>query len=288
MNTMMRSCLLCAVGFTAVLTAAHAQDAGRPKDIVVVLDVSGSMNQGGIMRDVQAYLEKDVLRGQARIGDSFSLILFGESARPTISRKIGTPEDIEALSRELSRLKADDDYTDLGIAMETLEGALASRIDGSATPLALFITDGKNAPPPHSPYAGKDISVDERFLSAGKKIAMKGWQLYVIGLVEGTDAPAVAASVAGSTLSSPSEALNPTELASYVAQSEKAAGQRAEENAAAGMASGAASSPAADEAPGSARTGEDGIPLIALLAGAGAAVALGIILLIRRKSAEKP
>lgn len=242
-----------------------------------MLDVSGSMNQGGVMRDVRTYLEKEVLRSMARTGDSFTLILFGEGARPVVSRRIGAQDDVEALSRELSLLKADDDYTDLGIALETLEEALASRTDGSATPLALFITDGKNAPPPGSPYSGRNIAVDQRFLDTGKKIAMKGWQLYVIGLGEGTDAPAVAASVAGSTLASPSEALNPTELAAYAAQTETVAVRRAEDTAAG----------AAGSASGPSGTGEDGIPLIALIAGAGAAAVLGIILLIRKRNTKE-
>jgi len=47
-------------------------------------------------------------------------------------------------------------------------------MDGAFKPLALFITDGKNAPPPSSPYAGTDLSVDARFKDIGRKISKKG------------------------------------------------------------------------------------------------------------------
>jgi len=178
---------------------ADAQ-APRPNDIAVVVDVSGSMRESGIIAEVRAYLDSEVVKSLVRVGDRFTLIAFGSGARTVIRKEIASEADISALSKEIAALRAADEYTDLGAALEAFDAALESRSDGTYRPVALFITDGKNAPPPGSAYAGKDLSVDERFRDVGKRIAMKGWKLFVVGLGSHTDAPAVASAVEGSTL----------------------------------------------------------------------------------------
>jgi hypothetical protein len=254
----------------------EAQTASPPTDLVILLDVSGSMRSSGILPEVKRYLEQDVAGTLLKPGDRCTLILFGTTTRALPTRTLSAEADREALCRNLAELQADDDYTDLGAALEGLEAAIAARRDGSYKPMALFITDGKNAPPPSSPYAGKDLSVDAHFKEIGRKISMKGWQLYVVELGSKTDAPAVAAAVPGSTLVAPAEALSPQPLAAYAAEVEAATQDRA---AAAGQNSGVAPAPA-----GSPRG------LVFYLIGAGAAAAaavVAVVLLGRRKKKQE-
>lgn len=175
----------------------------RSSDVIVVLDLSGSMNDGEVLDQVTGYLARELVRPILKVGDRFSLIGFGERATLLFDREIAAARDLDAVEAQLRGLVADQDYTDMGTALETLDAALESRKNDPRRQVALFVTDGKNAPPPASPYSGKDLSLDERFLATGKKISAKGWRLYVIGLGEDTDAPAVAAAVEGSSLAAP-------------------------------------------------------------------------------------
>jgi hypothetical protein len=288
---------------------ADAQTA-RPNDIAVVVDVSGSMRESGIIAEVRSYLDAEVVKSLVRVGDRFTLIAFGSGARTAIRKDIASEADIAALSKEIAALRATDEYTDLGAALEAFDAALESRSDGAYRPVALFITDGKNAPPPGSSYAGKDLSVDERFRDTGKRIAMKGWKLFVVGLGSQTDAPAVAAAVEGSTLvtapvngpssgggtsgssgagtagaggSGVAAALGGEQLDAYLADTEKTAANAAAAADAAGAAGGAG---AGD---GSGAAGSGGLPVwlvgvIVLAVAAGGAFV--VVFLRSRKSKD--
>ncbi len=182
----------------AFAAAGFAQDTRRPNDVVVAVDVSGSMRSQGVFADVQAYLENDLVRPLLKPGDRFTLIVFGERARAYPTRVIASDADVAAAVDDIRGLQAGEDFTDLGSALEVLDGAMASRSEGDYRPVAVFITDGKNAPPPASPYSGRDLSVDDRFTESGRRIAKKGWLLYVVGLGARNDADVVAAAVEGS------------------------------------------------------------------------------------------
>jgi hypothetical protein len=204
-NIVLRAVAVIALGI-AFVAAASAQDqqvpaatGPKPNDVVVAVDVSGSMSEKGVFKDVKAYLERDLVRPLLKVGDRFTLIVFGSSARAFPTRTIASEADIDAVVASIGELEANQDFTDLGSALETLDGAMASHAEGDFRPVAVFITDGKNAPPPASPFSGKDLSVDDRFTESGRRIAKKGWFLYVVGLGAKNDAEVVAAAVEGST-----------------------------------------------------------------------------------------
>lgn len=182
----------------AFAVSGFAQDTQKPNDVVVAVDVSGSMSSKGVFSEVKAYLENELVRPLLKPGDRFTLIVFGSLARALPTRTIASDADLSAVVADIQSLSADEDFTDLGSALETLDGVLASRSQGDYRPVAIFITDGKNAPPPTSPFSGKDLSVDDRFTESGRRIAKKGWLLYVVGLGERNDADVVAAAVEGS------------------------------------------------------------------------------------------
>lgn len=273
-------------------TQTQAAPGPKPNDVVVAVDVSGSMSEKGVFKDVKAYLERDLVRPLLKVGDRFTLIVFGKGARALPTKTIESAADIDAVVASIKDLKAGEDFTDLGSALEALDGAMASRSDGTYRPVAVFITDGKNAPPPTSPFSGKDLSVDDRFTQSGRRIAQKGWFLYVVGLGDKNDAEVVAGAVAGSTAiggssptedaggasgkaGNPSEALSAAPLIAYLDETEKEAEKRAEATAAAKA---AAEKPEAGTLP-------------VILAAAGGVVILGafvfLILLVKRRAEKK-
>jgi len=206
-----------------------SQESTRPRDVVIVLDVSGSMKDDGIVQDVKDYLIKELVEGMLQPGDSITLKVFGEDTRTQFVRTISSSEDLRTVSDAINAIRAEDHFTDLGTALEGMDAILQERSDASAVPLALFITDGKNAPPQWSPHYGKDISSDEYFVDIGKRISMKGWRLYVVGLGSETDAESIAGLVEGSSLVSNDQALNPELLQEYAEEQTEASEELARE-----------------------------------------------------------
>jgi hypothetical protein len=191
------------------------RDAAR-RDLYVILDVSGSMRTEQKFSNVIEYLEREVLDGLLKTGDSFTLITFGDTAGERLFRTLSGEDDFSALRGELRKLKADDNYTDIGAALETLADILERRNVPEVRTLILFITDGKHTPPQASPYYGKDLSVDDRFRSVGEKIARGGWFLYVIGIGGETDIKAIAGAVDGSVYTNTDSGLSGLEVNSYI------------------------------------------------------------------------
>jgi uncharacterized protein with von Willebrand factor type A (vWA) domain len=165
-----------------VFSQTQADKDAEKRDVFVILDISGSMIQQNKFTNVQDYLSREVINGLLKNGDNFTLITFGDSAEERFSRGVSSDNDKTALLSDLRTLRADNDYTDIGMAMEKLSEVLEKREVSGVRRVILFITDGLNAPPPGSPYFGKNLALDDRFKSLGEKIARGGWFLYVIGI----------------------------------------------------------------------------------------------------------
>ncbi|MFQ3620469.1 MAG: vWA domain-containing protein [Spirochaetales bacterium] len=169
--------------------------------LVLLLDVSGSMNEEGRFISVLKYVEEDLFPKTLKNNDTFTLILFGDEPRIELSEHIKSESDINTILTRLKRLKANDNYTDLGKALEYLFSYLTTAKEGAKEEVQiLFITDGKNAPPRTSPYYGKNLSVDAKFQDIGRKISQEGWFIYVVGIGKDTDAKTIAQAVQGAVL----------------------------------------------------------------------------------------
>jgi Mg-chelatase subunit ChlD len=198
------------------------RDASK-REVFVILDISGSMINQNKFSNVKEYLNREVIDGLLKNGDTFSLITFGDYATERFSRSVNSDSDRESIRTDLAKIEADHNYTDIGMAMEKLAEVLERREQSGVRRVVLFITDGLNAPPPGSPYIGKDLVLDERFRSLGEKISRGGWFLYVIGIGGQTDARAIADAVPGSVLQTTGSGLEDLDVESYVNQVEEEA-----------------------------------------------------------------
>ncbi|MDR2768438.1 MAG: VWA domain-containing protein [Treponema sp.] len=201
------------------------------RDVFVILDVSGSMEDENKFPNVQAYLEKEVINGLLKTGDDFTLITFGDSAQTRFSRTIASDADKASLRAEVYRLEPDNNFTDIGMAMETLAEVLEKREESGVRRIILFVTDGLNMPPPWSKYLGVNLSLDERFRELGKKISQTGWFLYVIGIGGETDAQAIANAVPGAIYHTTDSNLSGVDVNAFVDEldAEEQAAAEAEE-----------------------------------------------------------
>jgi Mg-chelatase subunit ChlD len=206
-----------ALSLTFLLFSQTREDRDAPKrDIFVILDVSGSMMNQNKFSNVREYLNKEIVDGLLKNGDTFNLITFGDYAVEQFSRVVNSDSDREFIRTDLAKIEPDHNYTDIGMAMEKLAEVLERREQSGVRRVILFITDGLNAPPASSPYKDKDIAVDERFRALGEKISKGGWFLYVIGMGGQTDARVIADAVPGSVLQTTGPNLDGIDVESYV------------------------------------------------------------------------
>ncbi|MDR2662825.1 MAG: VWA domain-containing protein [Treponema sp.] len=219
-------------GFAAFGQSQEDRDAAR-RDVFVILDVSGSMKDESKFANVQEYLDREVVNGLLKSGDHFTLVTFGDSAEERFSRPVNSEEDKAVLISEIRRLQPDNNWTDIGMAMEKLAEILEQREETGVRRVILFITDGINIPPPESKYRGVDLSVDERFKTLGEKISRGSWFLYVIGIGGRTAAQDVAELIPGSRLQSTGSDLSGVDVNSQITllEEEERARTEAEEAA---------------------------------------------------------
>ena len=203
----------------------------KKREIVVILDVSGSMNDNNKFNNVKNYLDKEVADSLLKNGDDFTMVLFGTTARELYTKTINNDADRTALKAELAKMEPSDNYTDIGTAMEKAAEIIERPEKADTRRIVLFITDGLNVPPPGSKYRGVDISVDERFKSLGERISQGAWFLYVIGIGGNTAAGDVAALIPGSELLNTDSTLSGVDFNSQIAKQEEEEERAKEEEA---------------------------------------------------------
>jgi len=208
---------------------AAPEGSSSKRNIFVILDVSGSMTEQNRFSNVQDYLETEVIDGLLRNGDDFTLVTFGEEVIERFTRTIHSGSDKESLKQELRRLNPDENYTEIGMAMEKLAEVLERREKSGIRQVVLFITDGLNIPAPGSKYHGVDLSVDEGFRSLGEKISRGSWFLYVIGIGGETAAGEVASLIPGSELQTTDSGLTDVDVATRIVQLEEKEEQQRQE-----------------------------------------------------------
>jgi len=211
------------IGFVALFIvnfSLFAQTDASNRNILVILDVSGSMNDHSRFTNVQDYLDTEIIDKFIKYGDVFSLITFGEKVEERFTRTITSNSGKESLKTELRQLKPDENYTDIGMAMERLAEILEKQNVIETRQVVLFITDGLNAPPPDSKYRGIDLSADEGLKSLGKKISRGSWFLYVIGIGGETAAQDVVNLVPGAELQTTDSDLSGVDVTARITQLE--------------------------------------------------------------------
>ena len=212
-----------------IFAQSQADLDAKKRDLIVILDVSGSMEDENKFANVKNYLDREVIDKLLKNGDDFTLVLFGTTAREQFTRSINSDADRAALKADLQRLDTSDNYTDIGIALEKAAEIIEKPEKAETRRVIIFITDGLNAPPPGSKYRGADISVDERFRSLGERISRGSWFCYIIGIGGQTAAGDIAGLVPGAELLNTDSSLSGMDVNTRIAEQEAA--EKAKEEA---------------------------------------------------------
>lgn len=156
-------------------------------ELFVLLDKSLSMVEE--IESVKEYVAEELV-GQLLIpGDMFVLINFYGKTDRFFSGELRSQEDIAALKADLTSIRADGRFTDIGSALDVLRKSADSiGTDAGRRRYLLLLTDGKQEAPPESPYFTPDGTISHEMLEHTKEIVRQGWKIHILGI--GTDTAA--------------------------------------------------------------------------------------------------
>lgn len=170
-----------AIGVDDVVVALGL--ASEPADYVVLVDTSGSMNQGGRYRAVRRELRK--LLSSLDADDRVSLLAFSTTATRRYRGKVGTNPDKILATLPAS---ATGDHTDIGAAIEGGMTELEST-DTHRLAALILITDGELDTLPGAKYAKVDSSAWKKLKARATKLAKDhDVAAYAVSLMATTDA----------------------------------------------------------------------------------------------------
>ena len=156
-----------------------AQETVEGKNIIFVLDISGSMKDkfAGVKTAFRTLIDNE-----AKVGDTIAIIAFDTTSRLVDSRTIRNDEDRVSLKDAVNSLSAIGEYTYIAGALKRAREEMERlSVDSPEKESRIIVlTDGKNEVPPSIP-APEVINLKEE---AGKISEEAGWAIYYLVLVK--------------------------------------------------------------------------------------------------------
>jgi hypothetical protein len=117
-------------------------------NVIYVLDVSASMNRGGLFENIKSRLKQ--LVDERDVGDRVTLLTFGEEVSKIIDVEIRNRRDIEEIKGVIGSLKANGPWTWMSQAFQrTRDMAADVETKQPGKRIAIYLlTDCENDPPP--------------------------------------------------------------------------------------------------------------------------------------------
>jgi hypothetical protein len=153
-------------------------------NLFIILDVSTSMEE--VFPEVIRYIDETIIGKIIIDNDYLFLSIFGDTADTKINRKVIFPEDYSKINTLLYSLIPDEEYTDIGLAMEILDNAISAELPYQKS-FIFFITDGVNNPSENSKYYNYDVYKEGAF-NAYTQIRSEDFKVMLLSIGEETAA----------------------------------------------------------------------------------------------------
>lgn len=165
---------LLAAGFFLIFPV-HAGERTIPVDIFLMIDKSLSMAEPGKFESLQKWVQENLL-GQILITDDWITIyqFYGKTDH-LLTATIKTEEDRQKITSTIARIEPDGEYTDIGLALDTLKDALAKREPNDRLKILYLLTDLKQEAPWTSRYAGTADAFESPYLAEARQLKHDNW-----------------------------------------------------------------------------------------------------------------
>lgn len=165
-------------------------------NLFIILDVSTSMKD--IFSEVIKYIDEMIIGKIIIDKDYLFLSTFGDNAELKFNRKVILPDDYTIINSLLYSLNPDQEYTDIGLALETMDNAISGKLPYQKS-IIFFITDGINNPSEDSRYYGYDVYKEGAF-NAYTQIKSEDFKVMLLSIGEETAAKDLSGPLSGEYL----------------------------------------------------------------------------------------
>lgn len=146
-----------------------------PVDIFLMIDKSLSMAEPGKFQNLQEWVQDDLLGQKLIDGDWISIYDFYGTTDHLLSLTVSSAEDRQKITRTIADIKPDGQYTDIGLALDTMKAALGKREMNDRIKVMLLLTDLKQEAPWSSRYAGTKDGFESPYLAEARQIKHDQW-----------------------------------------------------------------------------------------------------------------
>ena len=146
-----------------------------PVDIFLMVDKSLSMAEPGKYDSMQDWVKSHFLEQMTIPGDWIILYQFYGTPEHVLTVEMKTEAEKERIISAFMDIRPDGQYTDIGLALDTLQEALEPRKDNGRYKIMLLLTDLKQEAPWSSRYAGVSDSFDSPYLAQARTVAHDNW-----------------------------------------------------------------------------------------------------------------
>lgn len=161
--------------FLASCIGLAAGERTIPVDMYILIDKSLSMAEPGKYESLHAWVRDQLLDQMLIEGDSITLYQFYGKAERILSRTVNSNEDKTAVRKAINAIHPDGQYTDIGLALDTLKQDLDKRPPSDRFTILFLLTDLKHEAPWTSRYAGEQEGFTSPYLAQARILQHDAW-----------------------------------------------------------------------------------------------------------------
>lgn len=173
---MKKNLLPCIAFFSLFLSlSAFTGERTVPVDMIIMIDKSLSMEEAGKYESLHSWVRDQLVSQMVIDGDWVCLYQFYGRADSLLTLDVQGDADRQKIISTIDGIKPDGQYTDIGLALDTIRGAMTKRGDNGRHKVLLLLTDLKQEAPWTSRYAGVSDTYDSPYLAEARIIQHDNW-----------------------------------------------------------------------------------------------------------------
>lgn len=166
---------VCVLFFMVSLAWLFAGERSIPVDIYILVDTSLSMEEPGRFDSMQKWVTTHLLGQMLIPGDTVTLYQFYGKTERLLSLTVQTEEDRQKILTVTNALRPNGEYTDIGLALDTLKKDLDARGPSDQYTVLLLLTDLKQEAPWSSRYSGTQDTFESPYLAQARILQHDNW-----------------------------------------------------------------------------------------------------------------
>lgn len=158
-----------------LISTASAGERTIPVDLYIMIDKSLSMAEMGRFESMQAWV-RDYLAKQVLIhGDTVSIYQFYGATDHLLKLTVKSEQDRQKVVQTIDTIRPDGEFTDIGLALETLKTAIDQTPPDERYTILLLLTDLHQEAPWSSRYAGVQERYESEYLAEARIVEHNAW-----------------------------------------------------------------------------------------------------------------